>query len=82
MQVSSEGVSATAPPLRRLLNTAAAASYIGISKSSLDKWRVSGEGPAFVRIGPKLVFYEIEELNRFRNTGRRRSTSDPGGKVA
>lgn len=51
-----------------VLNTAQAAKYIGLSKSELDKARVSGElggdtPPKFFRVGKKIVRYHIADLD-------------------
>ena len=32
---------------KRILRTQPAADYIGVSQSSLEKWRLTGDGPAF-----------------------------------
>lgn len=46
-----------------------AAEYLGVSTSTLAKWRCYKQGPAFVRIGKKLIAYPIEMLDEF--AGRR-----------
>jgi predicted DNA-binding transcriptional regulator AlpA len=45
-----------------------AAAYLGISKSTLEKWRVSGKGPRFLKIGARLVGYDQADLDVFRNS--------------
>lgn len=45
------------------LNTREAASYIGVSRSTLAKWRMSGEGPPFHRCGRRLVYYLKHEID-------------------
>lgn len=62
----------SAPDTR--LNTAEAADYCGISKSSLDKKRGSGDGPAYEKIGRRVV-YKLEELNDWLEQRKRTSTS-------
>ena len=40
-----------------MLTPAQLAELLGCTTRSLERWRISGDGPAFVRIGPKLVRY-------------------------
>jgi predicted DNA-binding transcriptional regulator AlpA len=40
----------------RMLKVAEAASYIGLSKSSLDKLRVYGGGPIYIKLGKRVVY--------------------------
>lgn len=47
---------------RAALPTSEAAHYIGLSYGTLKKWRVTGDGPAYVRIGSRIV-YLIEDLD-------------------
>lgn len=42
-----------------------AALYLGVSVRTLEEWRKKKIGPAFVKLGPKLIRYEVEELDRF-----------------
>jgi predicted DNA-binding transcriptional regulator AlpA len=46
------------------LNTKQAGTYIGIGKSTLDKLRCTGGGPAYIQIG-RRVLYEPAELDRW-----------------
>jgi predicted DNA-binding transcriptional regulator AlpA len=58
-----------------LLNVEAAAEYLGLGKSTLDKWRVSGAGPVFVKMGVHRVAYLRSDLDRFIAHCRQRSTA-------
>ena len=60
---------------RRYLRNRLAAEYLGVSKSFLNKRRVTGEPPAFLKIG-KIVAYSLHELDRYLTTCHRKSTSD------
>jgi predicted site-specific integrase-resolvase len=51
-----------------------AAGITGLSVTTLAKWRISGKGPQFVKMG-KRVFYRDEDLQTFIAAGIRRSTS-------
>jgi excisionase family DNA binding protein len=57
------------------LTVVQAASYLGVSKSFLDKARIRGDGPTFIRIGG-AVRYAIEDLDAFASSRRVRSTSE------
>ncbi len=59
----------------RFLRTADAARYIGLSKSTLEKLRVTGGGPAYAALGRAIV-YRIEDLDAWVSAHMRRSTSD------
>lgn len=59
------------------LATPEAAAYLGIAPSTLNKTRLSGDGPRFVKLG-RSVRYRIEDLDQYLNDNVRRSTSDLG----
>ena len=59
------------------LAVAAAAAHIGLSVSTLNKLRVVGGGPVFLKLG-RRVAYDVADLDRWLGTKRRRSTSDAG----
>lgn len=60
---------------RRRLRTREAAEYVGLKKSTLDKLRTEGGGPAFLKLG-RAVIYEIADLDEWCASGRRASTSE------
>ena len=49
---------------QRILRTRDAASYIGLSASTLEKMRLGGDGPVFIRLGGRVV-----ALHRLRGVG-------------
>ena len=62
----------------KMLDTKAAANYLGgLSKNTLDRWRWSGDGPRFVKLG-RAVRYRIEDLDRFIEEGARTNTTERG----
>src|SRR5262245_36457531 len=63
--------------LRRKLNTHAAAAYSGLARSTLEKLRVLGGGPRYMKIG-RRVLYDVADLEQWLASHRRRSTSDTG----
>ena len=59
------------------LNTREASAHLGLSTRTLDRYRVSGDGPVFLKFGGR-VRYLREDLDEWARTRRRRSTSDDG----
>ncbi len=47
-----------------LFDTEAVATYVGLSPVTLRKWRMTGAGPRFVRIG-RAIRYRKAELDAF-----------------
>lgn len=62
------------------LGVDAAASHIGLSVSTLNKLRVFGGGPVFLKLG-RRVAYDVVDLDAWLATKRRRSTSDTGSEA-
>ena len=61
----------------KYLNTRAAAAHLDLSTRTLDRYRVSGDGPVFLKFGGR-VRYLREDLDEWAHSRRRRSTSDDG----
>jgi excisionase family DNA binding protein len=40
-----------------------AADYLRVSRSTLAKWRMKGEGPLFHRCGRRLIYYYKSEID-------------------
>src|ERR1700756_5761562 len=59
----------------KLLTTGQAAQRLGLSLSTLSKWRLTGEGPTFLKLGAS-VRYDQEALDAFAAKCVRRSTSE------
>jgi hypothetical protein len=55
---------ALAPP-SDLLTPDAAAGRLGITKMVLERWRGTGNGPAFVRLSRKTLRYRAADIERF-----------------
>jgi predicted DNA-binding transcriptional regulator AlpA len=49
---------------RGALDTLEAAEYIGVARATLKKWRATGDGPPFVRMGCKVV-YRPADLDQY-----------------
>jgi predicted site-specific integrase-resolvase len=54
----------------------AAAGLLHISPRTLQRWRVQGRGPVYVKVG-KRVFYTEADLATYVNDCRRHSTGEP-----
>jgi predicted DNA-binding transcriptional regulator AlpA len=59
-----------------LLDVRAAAAWLGLSKSTLDKMRCYGVGPRFIRATGKSVRYDPADLAAFAEARRQQRTSD------
>ena len=57
------------------LRTAEAATYCGSTKSTFEKYRVTGEGSRYSKIG-RIVVYDVADLDAWLAERRFRSTSD------
>jgi excisionase family DNA binding protein len=64
------------PTDRKFLTTKEAADRVRLSESALEKKRVDGTGPVFVRLG-RAVRYEVSALDEWIAAGRHKSTSSP-----
>ena len=60
-----------------LLNTEQTAQRLGLSPRTLERYRVTGEGPEYLKIG-RAVRYTASALGRWLKGCTRRSTSDDG----
>jgi len=59
----------------RRLRTPAAGDYVGLAGSTLEKQRVSGNGPPFIKLGG-VVVYDTRDLDVWLAERRVRSTSE------
>lgn len=64
----------------KLLNVNEAAERLGVSVSYLNKLRLSGGGPAFVKIGARVA-YDPADLASWIEARKRQSTSEYGASV-
>jgi hypothetical protein len=64
-------------PLPRYLRTSEAARYLSLSPRTLEKHRTYGTGPAYRKIGGRVV-YALADLTAWADVGIRKSTRDPG----
>jgi predicted DNA-binding transcriptional regulator AlpA len=59
-----------------LLDVRAAAAWLGLSKSTLDKMRCYGVGPRFIRATGRAVRYDPADLAAFAEGRRQSRTTD------
>ena len=57
-------------PSPQYLNESSAAKYLGVSVKSLQRWRFERRGPAYSKVGGKIVRYSIDDLNKFFDQSR------------
>jgi len=69
---------AALPP--RFLRTKEAAGFLGLSARTLEKHRTYGTGPAYRKLGGRVV-YAVDDLQAWAERGAVTSTSDPRGTV-
>jgi hypothetical protein len=58
-------------------DTEQAAAYLRLRRATLDRWRSVGGGPAYSKLGARVV-YRREDLDDFALKRRRHSTMDAG----
>lgn len=45
-----------------MLNERQTAARLGVTTRTLQRWRVSGDGPHYTRIGPRLIRYAENDV--------------------
>jgi predicted DNA-binding transcriptional regulator AlpA len=58
------------------MRTPAASRYVALSESTLTKMRLTGDGPPFVKVGPRAVAYRRADLDAWLESRLHRSTSN------
>lgn len=62
-----------------LLTTSEAARFLRLSAPTMERLRVTGDGPAFIKLGPgrgARVVYRRSDLDAWLDAQQRNSTSD------
>jgi predicted DNA-binding transcriptional regulator AlpA len=62
------------PEVADLIDTPALAKKLGIQANTLEKWRVRGEGPTYVKIGRRIAYHPTD-VEAWLVTCRTNSTS-------
>jgi hypothetical protein len=58
------------------LQTVDAAARLGFAASTLEKMRVRGGGPPYLRLSPRRVVYDVEKLDAWARSREFNSTSE------
>ena len=61
---------------RVFLTTAEAAHRLGLAKKTLERWRWSGDGPPFAKLG-RAARYPVRQLDDWAEKRVRESTRSP-----
>ncbi len=64
--------------LNVLLTEKQAAAFLGHTIKTLQKWRITGEGPVYINMSRRSVRYRRRDLLAFIERHARTSTSDVG----
>ena len=62
-------------PPHRKLNVKEAAAYLGLSTSTLNKMRLTGTGPPYMKLG-RRVLYDLRDLEQWAVQRKRDHTSE------
>ena len=76
MRVANKNQVAKVDLTQPLLRQDRAAEVLGLSVRTLEKYRLSGNGPRYVKIGTRAVRYTLADLEAFATAGARQSTSE------
>jgi len=61
-----------------LLTEKVVAEMLSVTPRALQKWRLEGRGPKFVKISSRAIRYRRQDLNEWVERLLRKSTSDHG----
>ena len=62
--------------LNDFVRTPLASKFVNLSESTLEKLRVSGEGPPYYKPGKRVVLYKIQDLFDWLESNKKSSTSE------
>lgn len=62
--------------MSKKLRVREAASYLGLGASTLGRMRTRGDGPPYAKCGPRIVVYDLDDLDQWLRERIRHSTSD------
>ena len=60
------------------LTQEAAGAFLGLSPRTLERFRVQGCGPCFLKLGRRVLYARADLVVQWAEAQRRTSTSDPG----
>ncbi len=59
-----------------LLTIQSAAAFLGVHRSFLDRRRVAGGGPRYIRMSARVIRYASDDLDAWLASNRRANTSE------
>jgi predicted DNA-binding transcriptional regulator AlpA len=59
-----------------LMGQSTAAEFLGLSPRTLERWRLEGRGPKYLKLGPRAVRYSLASLREFLAASVKTSTSE------
>ncbi len=62
---------------KRILRTLDAAEHVGLSASTLEKFRIRGGGPRFIHLGSRAIGYDVRDLDAWLDERRAETEADP-----
>ncbi len=65
----------------RHLNQIELAARLNISPRTLERWRWTGEGPRYMKVGGRVV-YRLEDVEGYEDSQLRNSTAEVSSKPA
>ena len=63
---------------RRILRQRDAARYLALAESTLEKLRLTGDGPRFILLSARAIGYDIADLDAWLESRKHSSTSSSG----
>ncbi len=65
-----------APQPGQLLTPAEAAKRLGVGERVLERWRGTGDGPAYAKLTSRTLRYRVEDLEAFVSGRVRKNTAE------
>jgi hypothetical protein len=65
-------------PSSNYLLTTDAAKHLGLAASTLEKMRLRGDGPSYLRLTPRRIVYAVDALDAWARSREFNSTSEYG----
>ncbi|HIB19539.1 MAG TPA: DNA-binding protein [Alphaproteobacteria bacterium] len=60
----------------KILQTPASAPYLELSPSTLAKMRLRGDGAIYSKCGPRIIVYDVQDLDSYLSSREQRSTNE------
>jgi hypothetical protein len=78
MNLPRDNANRQTPQPRPKLRVNEAARHLGLAVSTMNKLRLSGLGPRFIRLTRRRVAYDLDDLEAYAAERKRSSTSEGG----